>query len=216
MDEPQLSWVCFIISSKKLAGSDVMVDTSSQPSAQSAALDSSVVPVEVSFQGAIALAMPLVDQLANASAAVSGDLQATIAALVASENGARGFFVTYLGDERLPDALDERVVAALQTAPSIVAPLMTKNLAMSTAMALAHRRNQDEAAAQGSDRVRSRSLQIIRALQSPELRHELSALATSVQQGQGAYADFLKRWGYDVEQQEAIAQAIGDTGLGFA
>lgn len=171
------------------------------------------IPDPVSFTEAIVLSQTLLNQLeqGNVSAA---DLEATVQALVRSENGARGFFVTYLSDDRpLADDPEPAILTALQTAPAIVAPLLVKNLAMSTAMAITHRRNQDDAMAQGSDRVRSRSLQLIQRLQLPQVQVEVQQLAKTIEMGTGAYQSFLERWGYDLEQQQAIRRALGESGM---
>ncbi len=113
------------------------------------------VPESVTFQEAIALTQSLLSRI---EAGVSpAEIEAGIAELVKSENGARGFFVTYLtSDGNLADNPSPEVVRALQSSPEIVAELLVKNLAMSAAMAVTHRRNGLEEMAQGSDRVRSR------------------------------------------------------------
>jgi len=164
------------------------------------------VPEKVTFEQAIALSQTVVDQIVQGT--IADDLlESAITQLVASENGARGFFVTYLSDERpIADPPSAAVIAALKMAPATVAPLMVKNLAMSTAMAIAHRRNQDEALAQGSDRVKMRSVYILQAIQSDETVAQIAALITSIDTQAGDYATFLKRWGYDPEQQQAIRQ----------
>ncbi|MCY7390878.1 MAG: hypothetical protein LH647_05065, partial [Leptolyngbyaceae cyanobacterium CAN_BIN12] len=157
------------------------------------------VPEKVTFEQAIALSQTVVDQIVQGT--IADDLlESAITQLVASENGARGFFVTYLSDERpIADPPSAAVIAALKMAPATVAPLMVKNLAMSTAMAIAHRRNQDEALAQGSDRVKMRSVYILQAIQSDETVAQIAALITSIDTQAGDYATFLKRWGYDSE-----------------
>jgi len=89
------------------------------------------VPDAVSFAEAIALTQALLDGLEQGKV-TAATLETTIAALVCSENGARGFFVTYLSADRaLADQPMPTVVAALQTASAIVSPLLVKNLAMS-------------------------------------------------------------------------------------
>ncbi|MBW4471396.1 MAG: hypothetical protein KME45_13465 [Stenomitos rutilans HA7619-LM2] len=171
------------------------------------------IPDPVSFTEAIALSQTLLDTLeqGNVSAAT---LETTVQALVSSENGARGFFVTYLSDDRpLADQPDPAILTALQTAPTIVAPLLVKNLAMSTAMAITHRRNQDEPMAKGSDRVRSRTLQLIQQLQLPQVWVEAQQLTHAIEMGAGEYRPFLKRWGYDLEQQQAIQRALSESGM---
>lgn len=171
------------------------------------------VPENLSFEQALDLAATLLDQLEQSQLS-EAETQAAIAALVYSENGARGFFVVYLSDERpVADPPTPAIVAALKTAPTVVAPLLVKNLAMSTAMAIGHRRNQNEALAVGSDRVQRRTTQLFQVLHLPALHEQAQALLASLDTAEGAYASFLARWGYDAEQRQAIRQALLETGV---
>ena len=171
------------------------------------------VPNTISFADAIALTQTLLDQLEQGRVAGAA-LESTVRALVLSENGARGFFVTYLSDDRsLSNQSVDAIIAALQTSPAIVAPLLVKNLTMSTAMAITHRRNQNEAIAVGSDLVRSRTTQLIQRLQLPQLQAEAQQLSWALETKTGAYQTFLERWGYDVEQRQAMQQALEAIGL---
>ena len=166
---------------------------------------------DVSFADAIALTQTLLDSLEQGEVPADS-LQQTVSALVRSENGARGFFVTYLSDNRpFADQPAPAIVAALQTAPAIVAPLLVKNLVMSTAMAITHRRNQDETMASGSERVRSRTAQLIQRLQLPQVQVEAQQLSQAIETKTGAYQTFLERWGYDLEQQQAMQQVLTAT-----
>jgi hypothetical protein len=165
-------------------------------------------PRLITFEDAIALTQSLLDHMEQGELS-DGELQELIASLVGSENGARGFFVTYLSDSRpLADHPSEAVIQALHTSPDIVAELLVKNLAMSSAMAITHRRNQDEAMAEGSDRVRSRTVDLIQRLQLPQVAQRAKKLHESSITGEGDYHAFLKRWGYDAEQREVIRQAM--------
>ena len=68
-----------------------------------------------------------------------------VAELVASRDGARGFFVVALaGDCPLMDRLPDPLALALRNAGAGVVDLSVRNLAMSTAMALHHQRAGDE------------------------------------------------------------------------
>lgn len=166
------------------------------------------IPESITFQDAIALSQTLLAQ-AEQGEVTEAELETAIAALVLSQNGARGFFVTYLtGDSPLADQPSEAVIEALQTAPGTVADLLTKNLAMSSAMAVAHRRNQNEEMAQGSEQVRSRTIHLIHRLPLAELQTRLAQLHQSVTTGEGPDEPFLQRWGYDTEQRQAIATAL--------
>jgi len=162
---------------------------------------------EVTFGQAIKQAQSLLDQMASGIA--EPELIAAIARLVSSETGARGFFVTYLTDPRpLADTPSPAVIEALQSAPEIVAELLVKNLAMSAAMAVAHRRNGDEGAAQDSQRVQRRTTHLIEQIGLPQVRERSQKLQESAATGKGAYQAFLDRWGYDAEQRQVIYQAL--------
>ena len=180
---------------------------------RSMAVDSLTVPDGVSFEQAIVLTQSLLEQLEQGKLSDAA-LADTVSALVSSENGARGFFVTYLSDDRpLADTPVPAVLQALGTVPEVVAPLLVKNLAMSTAMGITHRQNQHEEMALGSDRVRSRTAQLIQMLPSAPLQHHAQALARTIDTGTGDYQRFLERWGYNLEQQHAIRDRLEQTGL---
>lgn len=165
-------------------------------------------PEGLSFAQSLAITQDLLEQVAVGTLEAAAWV-AAIAALVCTENGARGFFVVFLSDERpLSDELLPLVPAALHGSPDVVSPLLIKNLAMSTAMAIAHRRNQDEPSAQGSDQVRSRTATLIRALNSPQLQEQAQQLVVGIETETGPYQDFLVRWGYDNEQKQAMRQAL--------
>jgi hypothetical protein len=136
-------------------------------------------------------------------------VEPALTALLKTENGARGFFVTFLsGDSQLVDAPTEGLIRALRTNPPIVADLMTKNLAMSTAMELHHQRQGDAANAHGSAKTKARSGQLIDKLKLPELQQQLQKMLESAMTQGGEYQDFLQRWSYDAEQRQAIVLAI--------
>ncbi len=139
--------------------------------------------------------------------------------LVASRDGARGFFVVGLtGEAPLLDRLPEPLVAALRQAGPGVVDLTARNLAMSTAMVLHHRRSGDRDHQAGSERVQLRSTELLRQLEPGAVKQRLESLLAaaaapgSVDGGSdGAVAEdraFLDRWGYDAEQRLAITVAI--------
>jgi len=132
-----------------------------------------------------------------------------ITELVSTENGARGFFVTYLtSDLPYTEHPSLEVITALKTSPILVNELLVKNLAMSTAMVIYHRSQGDEENAQGSEKVQEKTGQLIKQLLSQSLAEKLQQLATSLNTGQGEYQAFLERWGYDDCQRQAIAEII--------
>jgi hypothetical protein len=163
----------------------------------------------VTFEQAIALTQDLLEKLPDLSEL---EIQASITNLVGTENGARGFFVTYLTDDRpFADQPSPAILQALQTSPEIVSELLVKNLAMSASMAIAHRRNGNEEMAQGSDRVLRRSVKLVQGVQMPEVEEKAAQLRSSAIAGQGEYQAFLERWGYDAEQRQKIAEVMGAT-----
>lgn len=162
----------------------------------------------MTFEEAIALSQSLLGQMEQGELS-DAELEQAIATLVRSENGARGFFVTYLTDERsLADQPSPAVIGALQSSPEIVSELLVKNLAMSSAMAIAHRRNENEAMAQGSDRVRCRTTALIQLLPIPAIAEKAQKLHQTIATGVGEYQSFLTRWNYDTEQKQVIEEAI--------
>ena len=165
------------------------------------------IPESVTFEEAIALTQSLLNQTATDKSQQA--IAETISQLVKTENGARGFFVTYLtSDNPLADNPSAEIVQALQSSPTIVAELLVKNLAMSATMALAHRRKGNEEMAQGSDRVRSRTTYLINQVKLPQVPELAQALRESAITGEGSYKTFLQRWNYDTEQRQVISQAI--------
>jgi hypothetical protein len=158
----------------------------------------------LSFEQAIAQTQQLLSQSVSPE-----QLQQTITELVQTDNGARGFFVTFLtGDFALADRPE--LLCALQSAPTRVADLLTKNLAMATAMELTHFRDGNPEQAAGSAKVQQHTRSLIQALQAnlPELQTCLQQLALSLTSPSGEYHAFLERWGYDLEQRAAIQTAL--------
>jgi hypothetical protein len=166
------------------------------------------IPESVTFEEAIALTQSLMSQM-TAGELSAPEISQPIAQLVKSENGARGFFVTYLtSDGTLADHPSPEVIQALQSSPDIVTELLVKNLAMSSAQAVTHRRKGNEEMAQGSDRVRSRTISLLEKLKLPQLRERSVALYESATTGEGIYQTFLQRWGYDAQQRQVICEAL--------
>ena len=97
-----------------------------------------IVPESVTFNEARSSTEDLLKQIDGAKLNAE-ETRKAIASLVKSENGARGFFVTYLTSERtFADHPSPEVIEAMQSSPEIVGELLVKNLAMSAAMAVTH------------------------------------------------------------------------------
>lgn len=165
------------------------------------------VPESVTFEQAIALTQSLLS-LAQSGSLQESEIAALIAELVKTENGARGFFVNYLTSDSLPDINSTSVVQALRTNPEVVGELLIKNLAMSTAQAIYHHRNQKEDMAEASEQVRQRTARLIEGVELPSCYDRAQKLLHSAKTGEGDYKAFLERWGYDTEQRQAICQAL--------
>ncbi|GAB4526870.1 MAG: hypothetical protein Tsb0014_07300 [Pleurocapsa sp.] len=163
----------------------------------------------ISFPDAIATTQNLMTQMEE-NKITEEEIEQAIASLVSSKNGARGFFVAYLtGDLSLADNPSPGVINALKSSPELVSELLVKNLAMSAAMAITHRRNNDTDNVAGSEKVCRRSAKLIQKLDLDLIKKNLSQLQTTITTGKGNYTEFLQRWGYDSEQQQAIDKAIG-------
>jgi hypothetical protein len=169
---------------------------------------SNVELTSISFQDAIAYT----EQLMADSEKFSGEeFQLAISNLIASSNGARGFFVSYMTqDWEIGEPQMQAIIAAIKSVPTPSSELLVKNLAMSTAMAIAHRRAGNEEQAQGSDRVAARSTELIQLINLDEVKQIASQMRQSTQTGEGAYAEFLSKWGYDREQKSAMDMALGN------
>jgi hypothetical protein len=164
------------------------------------------VPETVTFEQAIAITQSLLSQVE--AGIQEPEIAVVISELVKTQSGARGFFVTYLTSESsLADNPSPAVVQALQTSPEVVA-LLVKNLAMSAAQVVFHRRNQNEEMAQASERVRQRTVHLIELVDLTAVRDRIHKLLQTLAQGEGEYKAFLERWGYDTEQRQAISQAL--------
>jgi len=160
----------------------------------------------INFENAIQQTQDLLSQIEFLDA---NKITKKFTELVSTENGARGFFVTYLtSDLSYTEYPSLEVITALKTSPILVNELLVKNLAMSTAMVIYHREQGDEENARGSEKVQEKTGQLIKQLLSPALEEKLQQLATSLNAGQGEYQAFLERWGYDDCQRQAIAEII--------
>jgi hypothetical protein len=159
----------------------------------------------MTFEEAIAYTESLLSQKALDDA----QLETEIAALIQTQNGARGFFVCFLtGDWQLADAPSTGVIRSLQSVPKAIAELLVKNLAMSTAMAITHQRAGNLEQAAGSERVAKRTALLIEKVDLAEVQKIAAQMQTSAISGHGEYAAFLEKWGYDAEQKQEIATSL--------
>ncbi|MEW5860851.1 MAG: hypothetical protein AB1861_26340 [Cyanobacteriota bacterium] len=166
------------------------------------------VPEKVTFEQAIALTQSLLSQM-EAGELSEAEIAQAVGKLVTTENGARGFFVTYLTSEgTIADNPSAAVIQALQANSDTVSELLVKNVAMSAVMVVAHHRNGNEQMAQSSQRVRSRTTRIIELVELPSVYELSQKLLESAVTGEGSYKAFLERRGYDAEQRQVISEAL--------
>jgi hypothetical protein len=131
-----------------------------------------------------------------------------VAELVASRDGARGFFVVSLaGDSPLMDRLPDPLYLQLRAAGDGVVDLTVRNLAMSTAMAVHHQRSGDHEQQGKSERVTQRCNDLLQMLEPEDVKKRLEVLLAATK-GEGDDVEFLARWGYDEQQKAAIAAAV--------
>ena len=162
----------------------------------------------LSFQEAIAYTQDWLEQIATneiETAQILSDLKT----LLSHRNGVRGFFVAYLtGENVLADKPPTVFIEAFQATAENIKEILVKNVAMSTAMAIAHGRNNDAKNQAASERVTRRSQNILRLLAATDAKttfqQEKEALLSAVKTQTGEYETFLKRWKYDDEQRAAI------------
>lgn len=163
----------------------------------------------LSFQDAIAQSSEWIRQWDQEE--LSDDVLAdAVGQIVRERDGARGFFVASLtGESPLMDRLPEPLIHQLRMAGEGVVDLTVRNLAMSSAMAVHHKRHEDKAFLEGSLRVRSRCTDLLKQLDPGLVKGRLETLLQGLD-SKGEDQEFLDRWGYDDEQKAEIKKAILD------
>lgn len=164
----------------------------------------------LSFSQAIQATQSLMDKI-NVQKLDEADIEKEVSSIVSTKNGGRGFFVAYLtSDLSLPDKPSQGIINGLKSSEKIVSHLLVKNLAMSSAMTVTHTQNNDVSNVQGSQRVYRRTSNIIQQINLDLIKEKLKKLEATITNGDGEYKDFLERWEYNVQQQQAIKRAIAD------
>lgn len=165
-----------------------------------------------SFQDAIAKSAEWI-RLWDAEELSDEILADHVGKLVRFHDGARGFFVASLtSDSPLMDRLPEILIAQLRLVGESVVDLTTRNLAMSTAMFVEHRRQHNQDLLEGSQRVQRRSVELLRNL-DPKLVQDRFEQMLQGLDGEGDDVKFISRWGYDNDQKEAIKETLLNVAL---
>ncbi len=132
-----------------------------------------------------------------------------IGELIKTVEGARGFFViSFSIDCPLMDRLPDALIFQLRSSEEIVVDLTVKNLAMSSAMVITHRENNDPQEIQ-SERIKIRCIELLKLLDSNQVKKRIDVLLEAIK-GNGPDVKFLNRWGYNNEQINAISKSIYD------
>ena len=130
-----------------------------------------------------------------------------IGELIKTVEGARGFFVVSLSiDCPLMDRFPDALIFQLRSSGEIVVDLTVKNLAMSSAMAITHRKNNHPQEIQ-SERIKIRCIELLKLLDSNQVKKRLDVLLEATK-GNGTDLKFIKKWGYNDEQINAISESI--------
>lgn len=162
----------------------------------------------IKFAAAIELTQQFVLQLQSNSLSPQ-QVTDFVSDLVTTQEGARGFFVGYLTSELdIADRPTDAIIQGLSSHPEVIAELLVKNLAMSTAQEVHFLREGQSDIAANSATVASRSCQLIRLLNLALIEDICQQLTNSIKSDSGAYIDFLERWGYDEEQKKAIQERL--------
>ncbi|MEL6441878.1 MAG: hypothetical protein AAFQ80_21840 [Cyanobacteria bacterium J06621_8] len=162
----------------------------------------------LSFSQAIAFTETLISRI-NADELSEDEIKQIVSSILSTKNGGRGFFVAYLtNDSILADYPSRGIIEGLNISIKVSGELLVKNLAMSTAMVVAHRRNNDSSNEENSLRIVQRTGKLIQKLSSDFVQTELKKLDLAISGDSNEYQNFLERWHYDSEQKQAIQQSI--------
>ena len=130
-----------------------------------------------------------------------------IGELIETIDGARGFFVVSLSiDCPLMDRLPDALIFQLRSSGEVVIDLTVKNLAMSSAMEITHQENNNPQKIQ-SERIKVRSIELLKQLDSTMVKKRLEVLLEATK-GKGEDLKFLRKWGYNNQQINAISESI--------
>ena len=180
-----------------------------------------------SFEESQIISVQLADILAGARAhgeTMPSEAATVLRSLVSTDEGARGWFVTLLTDERydavLKPPLDPELLAAIEASPEPNNKLLTMNVAMSTATELVHVANGSEDLSAASRLTRDRSKVLIHALllRMLGLPEEMQRLRTAVvvytdsppESADKEWVQFTKECKYNEEQRAAIAAVLDE------
>ncbi len=132
-----------------------------------------------------------------------------ISELLLTVEGARGFFVISLSiDSPLMDRLPDPLIYQFREAGKLVIDLTVKNLAMSSAMAIQHKKDNNFQQQLQSERINARCIELLKLLETNSVKERLEELFEATKGGKGKDTQFLKKWSYTKDQINAISNSI--------
>jgi len=132
-----------------------------------------------------------------------------IAELIKTRNGIRGFFAYALSDKNcfLLDKLPFSLIFKLNEGGDGVVEIVVKNLIMSTAQIIIHRRDNNHEYEITSENISERCKAILRTLESRTVTKSVNQVIRDLDTMGNSFDDSVK---YDLEQKEFIKQQIFD------
>ena len=132
-----------------------------------------------------------------------------IAELIKTKNGRRGFFAYALSDKDcfLLDKLPFSLIFKLNEGGSAVVEIVLKNLIMSTAQIIIHRRENNHEYEITSENIAERCKGILRLLESRLVTENVNKIIKDLDNLGNSFDNLTK---YDEKQKEFIKQQISD------
>ena len=129
--------------------------------------------------------------------------------LIKTKNGLRGFFAYALSDKDcfLLDKLPSSLMFKLNEGGSAVVEIVVKNLIMSTAQIIIHRRENNNEYEITSENISDRCKAILRILETKSVSKNINQLLKELDNMGNSFDNSTK---YDLEQKEFIKKQIHD------
>ena len=138
-----------------------------------------------------------------------GDItEAQLEPFLSSEEGTRGFFVSYLSSDVDFAETPQALCAALRKSNPIASSIVVRNLVMSAASEASHRRSGDEEKAWASAAVAEKTGNLIADVNAQPLWNVLSEMRKSLLSEGDAFNDFLGRMNYSDDEKLTALTAV--------
>ena len=130
-----------------------------------------------------------------------------IAELIKTKNGLRGFFAYALSDKNcfLLDKLPFSLIYKLNECGDVVTDIVVKNLIMSSAQIIIHRRNNNHEYEISSENISERCKAILRMLETKSVVKSVNQVLRNLDNMGNSFENSIK---YDSEQKEFIKKQI--------